>query len=58
MGGQGVELQPFLHRLLRGHIPIDFISWHQVYEISARLRELECGDEVRSMLPPDVEVGL
>ena len=54
VGGQGVELQPFVDKLVRDKVPLDFISWHRYANYPARISE--CAQEVRAMLPPAWEM--
>ena len=54
VGGQGVEMQPFVERLVRDKVPLDFVSWHRYSNFPARIAE--CAQEVRAMLPPAWEM--
>jgi hypothetical protein len=49
VGGQGVEMQPFIEKLVREKVPVDFISWHRYANFPERVTE--CAQEVRAMLP-------
>ena len=54
VGGQGVGMQPFIAKLVRDKVPVDFISWHRYSNFPARIAE--CAQEVRAMLPPTWEM--
>ena len=49
VGGQGVELQPFVDKLVKDKVPVDFFSWHRYTNFPGRMHQ--CGEEVRAILP-------
>jgi hypothetical protein len=54
VGSQGVDLAPFVEKLVREKVPLDFISWHTYSNNPTRMQA--CAREIRTMLPPSWEM--
>ena len=53
-GGQGVDIKPFIDKLVAEQVPLDFLSFHRYSNDAAIIKQ--CGMAIRGMMPPEWEL--